>query len=175
MTKVSIFALLMTALLATQATAQIYKSTDADGNVVFTDKPPADSSSTEQVDLQQTNTAPPPPAIAPLTTNKPRPADPEPAPIEVSITSPANETTIPMGGGIFDVSAAAVPGIGPGQMLQLMLDGVPQGPPQTGTLWRLEHVFRGAHDLTVQLIDSDNKLIASSEPVRVYVLRPGLN
>lgn len=175
MTNATIFGLLMTALLATQATAQIYKSTDADGNVVFTDQPPGGSSTTEQVDLQQTNTAPPPPDIAPRITNEPQSSDAEAAPIEVSITSPANETTIPMGGGTFDVSAAATPGIGPGQMLQLMLDAVPQGPPQTGNLWRLEHVFRGAHDLTVQLIDNDNKVIASSDPVRVYVLRPGLN
>ena len=71
--------------------------------------------------------------------------------------------------------AAAVPGVGPGQKLQLIIDGVPQGPLQSGTLWRLEHIFRGAYDLTVQLMDSANKLIASSEPVRVYVLRPGLN
>jgi Domain of unknown function (DUF4124) len=174
MSKASIFALLVSALLATQAAAQIYKTTDADGNVVFTDKPPAGSSNTESVDLQHTNTAPPPPNIAPLAPPSKETEEPASEAVEVSITSPANETTIPMGGGIFDVIAGAAPGVGPGQTLQLVMDGEPQGPPQTGTLWRLENVFRGAHDLTVELRDSDGSIVATSESVRVYVLRPGL-
>lgn len=173
MSKASFLALMITAIFATQAAAQIYKTTDADGNVVFTDQPPAGTSSSEQVDLQHTNTAP---AVTPRPRSaaKPREAE-EPAPIEVSITSPANETTIPMGGGIFDVSAAVNPGIEEGQTLQLLMDGTPKGGPQTGSLWKLENVFRGAHDLSVQVFDSDGKVIATSDPVRVYVMRPGLN
>ena len=41
--------------------AQIYKTTDADGNIVFTDKPSPSGSTTEKVKRNQTNTAPPPP------------------------------------------------------------------------------------------------------------------
>lgn len=172
MNKASFIALLITALFATHSAAQIYKTTDANGNVVFTDQPPAGTTASEQVDLQQTNTTP---AVAPRAPSTPEPREPEPAPIEVSITSPANETTIPMGGGMFDVSATATPGVGPGQTLQLLLDGTPKGAPQTGTLWQLENVFRGAHDLSVRLIDSSGEVIANSNSVRVYVLRPGLN
>ena len=173
MSKSSFLALLITAAFAAQATAQIYKTTDAEGNVVFTDQPPAGTSSSEQVDLQHTNTTP---AVTPRAPSTPEPPkEDQTPPAEVSITSPANETTIPMGGGMFDVSATVSPGLEQGQTLQLLMDGTPKGGPQTSSLWKLENVFRGAHDLSVQLFDSDGKVIASSDSVRVYVMRPGLN
>ena len=165
--------LLCGALLANPALAQIYKTTDEQGNVVFTDQPPAGSSSSEAVELPPTNTTPPPPAIAPVDRNTPAEQS-QPTPIEVSIASPANETTIPMGGGIFDVVAKPSPGLSPGQMLQLLMDGEPQGPPQTSNRWKLENVLRGPHDLMVRILGSSGEVIASSESVRVYVLRPGI-
>ena len=173
MLKQVLAALLCGALLATPALAQIYKTTDADGNVVFTDQPPAGNASSESVELSPTNTTPPPPTIAPREA-APAPREIKTTPITVSISSPANETTIPMGGGIFDVVAAPSPGLSSGQTLQLLMDGAPQGPPQASNIWKLENVFRGPHDLVVQLLASSGQVLASSEPVRVYVLRPGI-
>ena len=173
MLRQTLSALLCGVLLATPALAQIYKTTDADGNVVFTDQPPTNSTTTESIELPPTNTTPPPPVIAPINP-RPSPEAAEPIPVEVSINSPANETTIPMGGGIFDVSAAASPPLSSGQTLQLLMDGTPQGPPQTTATWKLENVFRGPHDLVVQRLDSNGKVIATPDPVRVYVLRPGI-
>jgi len=165
--------LLCGALFAVPALAQIYKTTDADGNVVFTDQPPAGGSSAETVELPQTNTTPPPPVVAPV--ERTAPAQPqEPAPIKVSINSPADETTIPMGGGIFEVVAAPSPGLESGQRLQLFMDDEPQGPPQTSNRWKLENVLRGPHDLMVRILGSGGNVLASSESVRVYVLRPGI-
>lgn len=173
MPKTKLPALLCAALLAAPAAAQIYRTTDADGNVIFTDQPPAGSTATETVELPPTNTTPPPPVIAP---SNPRPEarESEPVPIEVSISTPANESTIPMGGGIFDVVAAATPPLTPGQTLQLLMDGEPQGPAQSSANWKLENVFRGPHDLVVQRLDSSGQVIATSDPVRVYVMRPGI-
>ncbi len=161
-------------LACAPALAQIYKTTDKDGNVVFTDTPP-DNSNSERVDLQPTNTVAPP---APMPQAAPRPAEPEPAEPTVpqaTITAPANETTIPMGGGNFTVTAAVEPGLFGGQGLQLTIDGAPEGDVQPSATWNLMNVFRGAHDLVVHVIDSDGEILSSSEPVRVYVLRPGLN
>lgn len=150
----------------------IYRTTDKDGNVVFTDAPPAGSSGTEQVELPPTNTAPPPPAM-------PRTAEPEKEEVQasyaVAITSPGNESTIAMGPGNFSVSASVKPGLRKGQALQLFMDGAPQGEPQAGTSWNLTNVFRGGHDLTVSLMDKSGEVIATSESVRVYVLRPSIN
>lgn len=150
----------------------IYRTTDKDGNVIYTDAPQAGSGASEEVKLPPTNTAPPPPNI-------PRPPQAEPqesaVTYEVAITSPANESTIAMGPGNFSVAASVKPGLRKGQMLQLFMDGEAQGEPQKGTSWDLTNVFRGGHDLTVNLLDRDGQVLASSEAVRVYVLRPSIN
>lgn len=154
--------------------AQIYKTTDSQGNVVFTDKPPASGHTTEQVDLQQTNTSAPPPKIV-----RPEPPTPEPeaAATEylLSIESPTNETTIAMGPGNFSISASVDPQPGNGDTLQLLIDGTPWGDPQTSTTWNVTNVFRGAHDITISALGSSGEAIATSDPVRVYVLRPSIH
>ena len=75
--------------------AQIYKTTDEDGNIVFTDRPAASGSTTEKVELNPTNTAPPPPEVS-----RPEPEvveeEPEQESYTVVIDSPTNETTIPV-------------------------------------------------------------------------------
>lgn len=150
----------------------IYRTVDEDGNVIFTDAPPADAGEREQITLPPTNTAPPPPARPQVEA----PATEEgPVTYTVAITSPANETTIAMGPGNFSVSASVKPGLKKGHTLQLMMDGAPRGEPQAGTSWDLTNVFRGAHDLTVSLSDKEGKALATSEAVRVYVLRPSIN
>ena len=73
--------LILSLLLAsTLASAQIYRTTDEDGNVIFTDRPPAsEGSEVEAVELNPTNTTPPPeerPDLAP----KPAGEEPEVTP-----------------------------------------------------------------------------------------------
>jgi hypothetical protein len=123
------------------------------------------------VELRETNTTPPPP-------NVPRPAPKagkvQPAMKSVSITSPTDETTIPMGPGNFSVSASVNGGLAYGQKLQLKLDGQPQGEPQTGTSWSLTNIIRGEHKLVVTIVDDEGNTVASSPPVTVYVLRPSV-
>jgi hypothetical protein len=55
------------------------------------------------------------------------------------------------------------------------MDGIPWGDPQQGNSWALSNVFRGAHDITVAVVDEQGQHLASSDPVRVYVLRPSIN
>ena len=163
--------LLTTLLFAFTANAQIYKTTDEDGNVVFTDSPPADSASTQKIEVRQPNTTPAPaPQAAPAPASEP--AEQEPTNYEVAITAPANETTIPNGPGNFSVSASVSPTLHSEHSLQLFMDGSPWGDPQRGARWNLTNVFRGQHDLTVGVLDSDGETLALSEPVRVYVFRP---
>lgn len=163
--------LLALLLLPLAGAAQIYKTTDEQGNVSYSDMPP-DGSTAETVELQQLNTTPPPPEMP-----KPAPEPPAAETVEyaVAIVAPAPETTIPRGPGNFSVSASLSPPLEAGARLQLLLDGEPRGEPQTGNSWALTNVFRGAHDLTVAVIDESGKQLAVSEPVRVYVHRPSVN
>jgi hypothetical protein len=169
-----ILALMLTPAVAYigASSAQIYKITDKQGNVIFTDTPPPDNTPREEIHLPATNRAAPPPDI-PI--SAPEPEKPATIGFSVTITSPANETTIPMGPGNFTVSAAVEPAPGEDDSLQLFMDGTPWGEPQQAPSWSLTNVFRGAHDLKVALINSDGKHLATSEPLRVYVHRPSIN
>ncbi|WP_167854924.1 DUF4124 domain-containing protein [Mangrovimicrobium sediminis] len=160
------------ALFATGAQAQIYKSVDEQGRVTYSDTPPPDSDS-EAVDLQPTNTTPstPVPTRSPAQPETEQPAASAP---KVAITAPGNESTIPMGGGIFDVAASVTPTLSAGQTLQLHIDGEPWGEPQASGSWHLENIFRGAHDLSVTLLNAAGEAVTQSESVRVYVLRPSI-
>ena len=162
-------------LLPQAGTAQIFKSVDENGNVTFSDTPP-NSGSSEQIEVRQTNRPPAPAVIQPLEPVAETAPDAAAAvSYSVAITSPANETTIAMGPGNFSVSAAVEPALGEGGLLQLFVDGAPSGEPQAGGSWALTNVFRGAHDLSVAVVDSKGARLAESAAVRVYVLRPSVN
>ena len=162
--------LVLLLLLPWAAQAQtIYKSTDAQGNVVFTDKPPAAGVANEEVKLKRLNTAPAPELQPARRAEAEREAPAKPT---VSIIAPADQTVIPMGGGDFEVQASVMPTLAPGERLQLQIDGAASGPPQGGTSWSLRNVFRGGHNLSIQRLDADGNVIAESDPVHVQVMRP---
>lgn len=162
--------LILLLLLPCAAQAQtIYRSTDAQGNVVFTDKPPAAGVANEEIRLRQLNTAPAP-EVQP-----PRRPDVDTQPQQrptVRIVAPEDQSVIPMGGGDFNVQASVAPPLAPGERLQLQIDGAVSGEPQGGTSWSLRNVFRGGHNLSIQRLDADGKVIAESDPVHVQVMRP---
>ena len=93
----------------------------------------------------------------------------------MAFTVPPNETKIPMGPGNFSVTVDVEPALGQGVSLQLYMDGIPWGDPQRNNSWALTNVFRGGHDITVAVVDEEGQHLASSEPVRVYVMRPSIN
>lgn len=164
------------AVAATSAQAQssspIYRTTDAQGNVVFTDTPPDGDRKAEPVIIPPTNTAQP--VEVPERQGAPEAEAAQDAPAVV-ITAPADQTTIPMGPGDFSVSASVDPGLESGQRLQLYVDGAPSGGPQTDSYWNLTNVFRGEHQLTVAVLNADGETLTSSEAITVYVLRPSIN
>ena len=163
------------AVVAAPTWAQIYKSTDEDGNVVFTDTPPPDAPATQQVELQRTNTAPPPPDLPRVSADSND--KPEAAAIpKAIITAPANDTTFPVGyTGNFSVSAHVDPPLSRGEGLRLTVDGEPQGGPQASGFWDLNNVYRGTHNLVVEVVDADGEVLSSSEPVQVHVMRTSAN
>lgn len=158
-------------LCASAAVGQIYKTTDKNGNVVFTDQPPTGDRPAEEVKLKPLNTTP-------ATAARPRqePAEEPAAPdYTVSINFPTDETTIPMGPGNFSVVATTFPPLREGEMLQLQIDGADRGAAQRASNWDLTNVFRGAHELTVQRKSPEGEVLATSEAVTVYVHRPSVN
>ena len=167
-------ALLMLVLVSTQGLAQtdIYRTTDENGNIVFTDAPGVGTRKAERIENPHINSMPAPPSVPGASEETPDSEDDKNTSYEVSITSPENETTIPNGPGNFTVAARVSPALESGLSLQLYMDGVPWGEPQVSSSWNLTNVFRGEHQLTVAVVDEEGDAGATSEPVTVYVFRP---
>lgn len=148
------------------AQAGIYKSRDAQGNVIFSDQPVTGS---EAVSLPPTNTMDevvPPPAQAPAgDAAAARPYN------TLAIMSPLDGQYVYSGTGSLDVSIAVEPGLQPGHRLRLLLDGAPSGFPAGGSL-KLEGVSRGPHTLQAQVLNADGDVVQSSGTVSVQFQRP---
>ena len=147
----------------------MFKATDEDGNLTFTDTPPVSGDSTiETHSLTASNSATPTetmrnPATLVAVEESPR--------YDTRIVTPANNSNIPMRPGNFTLQAALNPRLAPDENLQLLLDGEPVGTPQRIANWQLTNVYRGEHRLQVVRLDERGTSAAS----RVYVMRPTLN
>ena len=178
-----VVALLMAGLLIagmgiapTRAT-EIYKHTDAEGNVTFSDQPSSLGEESEKIQLRELNTTPATqPTASPGTgSTVAEPESPEKREFSVSIASPTDETTIAMGPGNVTVTAQATPALGNLEQLQLFLDGEAFGDPQRGNTWFLKGLMRGPHDLEIERLDRRGNSLARSDSVRIFVLRPSVN
>ncbi|MFN2287879.1 MAG: DUF4124 domain-containing protein [Chromatocurvus sp.] len=171
-----VYIALLLAAAAPAVATEIYKHTDADGSVTYSDQPPAPGETAEKIPLRELNTTPaiqPSESTAIDSDNEPQPQ--EQRDLSISIVSPADETTIAMGPGDVTVTAEATPPLGSREQLQLFLDNEPHGEPQRSRTWQLKGLLRGPHDLAVARLDRRGKRLDRSDPVRIYVLRPSVN
>jgi hypothetical protein len=152
------------------AAQSVYKVTDEDGNVTFTDTPSLSSEATvEEHSLHAPNSAQPV-VSSPETSESVESASPPQ--FETKIVSPADNTTIPMGPGNFAVQVSLRPRLEAGENLQLLLDGKPMGAPQRIPNWQLSNVYRGEHRLQVLRIDDAGAELDASDVSTVFVMRP---
>lgn len=172
---------LILTLLCVSGTAlsqtEIYKYTDEDGNVSFSDRRPVnpEGDREEKVELQPTNSAMPPADIPALRPSEPGASRETAKPVFKSvITHPGDQSTIPMGPGNFTVMAQMEPPLRPGEGVILRVDGSPTGEPKQQPIWHLTNIFRGSHELVVERVDSRGAPLHQSSPVTVYVLRPSV-
>ena len=162
-------ALLLASLAATVAATalaqgQVYKSRDAQGNVIFSD---TSSERASTVTVPPTNTipvvaAPARPVAAPAT------GDAAGAGYALAITTPVEGQTVFSAVGALDVSLSVSPALQPGHSLRL--DGAPADLPQQGSL-TLEGLGPGPHTLQAQVVDGNGEIVQSSGTVTVQMQR----
>jgi hypothetical protein len=163
------------ALAHTLMAQPVYKVTDTDGNVTFTDTPPLSSDSiVEEHSVHAPNSA------KPTATTRTPTASVEvevevPTRYDTRIVTPAENATIPMGPGNFAVQAALSPRLASSETLQLLLDGEPVGAPQRTANWQLTNVYRGEHRLLVVRLDESGAPVDTSAATTVFVMRPIVN
>lgn len=158
-------------LLALPGLAQVYTYIDAEGNRVFTDKPR--SGNAERVQLAPSNsmTAPVRAPVAPVVVTPPEPA------LRYSllrILVPQPDATIRDSAGNLIVTVNSEPKLFPQHSYRLLLNGEPIGEVGTSPVFPLEHIDRGSHQLAVEIIDAQGRIIERTPSQPFHMLRISL-
>jgi hypothetical protein len=161
--------LLMTGLLmASAASADVYRSVDESGNVIFTDKPSPDA---EKIDIAPVQTITTDPAQQQFEYTPPARKQTESiSPYnKVEITSPEHDTALRENVGDVSVSVTVDPGLISGHKVVLYMDGnvVAEGSGQ----FNLTNIDRGTHTLIAAIQSNDGRELIRSAPVTFTVLR----
>jgi len=147
--------------------AEIYKRTNPDGSVEFTDVPRSDEEKPVPLSPMSTFKTTPAPAPQRATSNARADAKKYSA---ISVASPANEATIRDNTGTVKVSVSLSPALRSGHKLVLLVDGEQKGESRSGS-FTLNNLDRGSHSLVAQVVDKAGKALISSAPVTVYLFR----
>ena len=155
---------------ATDTGQTVYKKVGPGGEIIYSDKPSPES---EEVKVlpPASNYKPvtPPTSFTPY---QPPPNTPATKAIDnsVTITAPKNEETIWSAPGEFTVSVSLASALAPNQQLNYLIDGatVLSGSETSHTF---SNIDRGAHVLTVQIVDKSGNTV-TSPPVTFYLQRP---
>ena len=156
-------------LAATLALADdAWKWTDAEGVVHYSDVPVEGA---EQVNISEysrttgARISRPPPAATAAAESVPAAAafryD------SITIVSPAAEETLWNIEGVLNVSVNVSPALQNGHRIRAYFDGEERS--VTGANFTIDEVFRGVHNLQVEVIDATGKLMIRSQPNRFYV------
>ena len=155
-------------ILSISAQAEIYKTVDESGNIIYTDMKPRDVES-EKVKLKPITPIEKPyfqnPAPPPNTSNESVESEYY---SDFKIIDPFDQATV-RNKQSFSVQVSIQPKLRAGHKIRLLLDGEVVET-KRGTLFSLEDVERGAHTITVELLDARGKVIKSSSNT-VYVHR----
>lgn len=165
------FVIVLTLFCNSISHAQIFRWTDANGTVNFSDIPHPGS---QKIILPKTITTMPPEKKSEKTSEKSSlKADESTIEYEaLFISQPANNETIRNNQGLVPVIVDLKPDLAPEHLLQLIFDGKPLGKPQSGLSFALNDVNRGSHTIAVQVIDKEGKALATSDAVTIYMQRP---
>ena len=153
-------------LLASGALADVYKRTNPDGSVEFSDVPGSVKSEPIKLNPSSTYSPPPLPPATPSPGAKKAMTDYE----SVAITTPANDATVRDNAGNISVSVTSKPALQPGHLYILMMDGKKIGEGPNGQ-FQVTNVDRGSHTFTAQIVDKSKQAIANSPSVTVHLQR----
>ncbi|MDH4073206.1 MAG: DUF4124 domain-containing protein [Gammaproteobacteria bacterium] len=155
---------------AALAMAQAYRWVDENGVVHYSDVP---MEGAEQIQLPQ-ETRRRPSYSAPQPAARQQPADgsaDEPPGVfkydSIEIVSPAPEETLWNIEGVLNVSLRVTPALRTGDQVRVHFDGQPRM--VNGTSFQLQEVWRGVHNIQVEIVDPTGKLMARSLTNRFYV------
>ena len=163
-----IFFAVLSIVVASTVMAQAYKWVDENGVVHYSDRP---IEGAEIVQLPNARARPRPVPAARATTprDNDEPAQPA-APFRYEtliVAAPAAEETLWNIEGTLSVSLDLRPALQAGHQIRVYFDGEPRM--VTGSSFQIDEVYRGVHNLQVEVVDETGRLMIRSLPNRFYV------
>jgi hypothetical protein len=147
--------------------AQVYTYIDAEGNRVYTDQPR--SKNAQRIELAPSNsmTAPQPLYAPPAAASTPEPSQRYQV---LRILVPQPDATVRENSGNLIVTVSSEPALLPGHSYRLLLNGNETGKTGPSPVFPLEHIDRGTHQLAVEIIDSQGRIIerTPSQPFHLH-------
>lgn len=145
--------------------AEVYRSVNENGEVIYTDKP---SPGAEQIEVDEVQTIDAP-AEQDFEYTPPQKEQPQ-AYTKLEITSPENDTSIRDNAGNVTVSIALEPALKAGDKMVLSMDGtkVSEGASNQFSLTNLD---RGTHSLSVAVVNAAGKELKRSSAVLFTIQR----
>ena len=162
-------------LLGGAVMAQAYRWVDEDGVVHFSDVP---TEGAERIELPQSD-RPRSPAPAPRRTTTSSAvaatadsAAEEPAAVfkydSIEVVQPAPEETLWNIEGVLNVALRVTPALRSEDTVRVIFDGE-QRMTTNSSSFQVQEVWRGVHNIQVEIVDSTGRLMARSLPNRFYV------
>ena len=181
--------LLVIASLTVEATAAgtliettVYRVTDEQGNITFTDQPEANSGVIERQRVSVINLmrAPMPPkpddnsAAHSLVVNSGSAASASSIQpyTQAIIVSPREGSTLRNTAGAMTVELSLMPPLQAGHQVQLWVDGQRYGSAIKATTLHVANIERGPHQLICRVLNADGRPVAITAAVSVHVKRP---
>ena len=159
---------LLLSALATDAFSEVYKQTNPDGSVTFSDVPAKKDAKPIKLPPSSTYSAPPPPRTE--RSARPKPTETIVSYESVSITSPSNDTAVRNNAGNLTINFNVKPSLKSGHSYVLLMDGKNVGEGTAGSV-QLTNLDRGSHTFIVQVVDANKEMVTQSNAVVVHLLR----
>jgi len=161
--------------------ASVYRTTDAQGNAVFTDRPVEQG---ERVELEPLSVLPSTPVRDPAARDVERETARQPARADTPfmpyttfrIEQPEDGETLPTGAaGNVQVTLAIEPALRPDHKVRLLVDGRVSQSALHARVFMLTDLVRGEHTLQAELLDAQGRVRHRSAPVTLYVQRASVH
>lgn len=169
--------ILVFAGLSPVALGEIYKTVDANGNVVFTDIAPVDrsgQSTAQPITVDPVNSYEPPAAPVAQQGDAPPPSNDVGYYEQVEVISPAEDETIRDNSGNVQIQVAISPRLRGDHRLMLILDGADIGLEAVNGVFELSNVDRGTHTAAGRVLDRQGNVVVESSPVTFNLMRVAL-
>ena len=169
-----VFTALAALLVASAVLAQAYRWVDEDGVVHFSDRPHPGA---ERIELQGSRPATAAPRTRAPTRNfstgiEPQAeAEPADAPFSyesLTITVPGAEETLWNIESVLNVSLDLQPSLRTGHRVRVFFNGE-ENMMSGSTSFQVQEVYRGVHNIQVEVVDESGALMIRSQPNRFYV------